>query len=291
MASLKDMRNQIGSVKATQKITKAMQMVAAAKLKRAQETAENARPYAKHMAAVIANLAKGVSGDSAPQMLVGNGSTHYQLVVVATADRGLAGGFNSNIVRAAREFINAQIAAGKNVRIICVGRKGRDQLKRLYSDRIVESFDMSGTKVLTMDAVKPIAELITAEFLEGRGDVVTLFYSNFKSVIAQVPTSKRLIPADVDLSAAEDIHGAVYEYEPSEEELLETLLPRNLGVQLLASMLENNAGFYAAQMSAMDNATRNAGEMINALNLQYNRKRQAQITTELIEIIAGAEAL
>jgi F-type H+-transporting ATPase subunit gamma len=224
-------------------------------------------------------------------MLVGNGSTHYQLVVVATADRGLAGGFNSNIVRAAREFINAQIAAGKNVRIICVGRKGRDQLKRLYSDRIVESFDMSGTKVLTMDAVKPIAELITREFLEGRGDVVTLFYSNFKSVIAQVPTSKRLIPADVDLNAAEDIHGAVYEYEPSEEELLETLLPRNLGVQLLASMLENNAGFYAAQMSAMDNATRNAGEMINALNLQYNRKRQAQITTELIEIIAGAEAL
>jgi F-type H+-transporting ATPase subunit gamma len=291
MASLKDMRNQIGSVKATQKITKAMQMVAAAKLKRAQETAENARPYAKHMAAVIANLAKGVSGDSAPQMLVGNGSTHYQLVVVATADRGLAGGFNSNIVRAAREFINAQIAAGKNVRIICVGRKGRDQLKRLYGDRIVESFDMSATKVLTMDAVKPIAELITAEFLEGRGDVVTLFYSNFKSVIAQVPTSKRLIPADVDLSAAEDTHGAVYEYEPSEEELLETLLPRNLGVQLLASMLENNAGFYAAQMSAMDNATRNAGEMINALNLQYNRKRQAQITTELIEIIAGAEAL
>lgn len=291
MASLKDMRNQIGSVKATQKITKAMQMVAAAKLKRAQETAENARPYAKHMAAVIANLAKGVSGDSAPQMLVGNGSTYTQLVVVATADRGLAGGFNSNIARAAREFIGAQIAAGKNVRIICVGRKGRDQLKRLYGDRIVESFDMSGTKVLSMDAVKPIAELITREFLEGRGDVVTLFYSNFKSVIAQVPASKRLIPADVDLTAAEDTHGAVYEYEPGEAELLETLLPRNLGVQLLASMLENNAGFYAAQMSAMDNATRNAGEMINALNLQYNRKRQAQITTELIEIIAGAEAL
>ena len=296
MASLKDMRNQIGSVKATQKITKAMQMVAAAKLKRAQETAENARPYAKHMAAVIANLAKGVSGDSAPQMLVGNGSTQNQLVVVATADRGLAGGFNSNIARAAREFINAQIAAGKNVRIICVGRKGRDQLKRLYGDRIVESFDMSGTKVLSMDAVKPIAELITREFLEGRGDVVTLFYSNFKSVIAQVPASKRLIPADVDLTAAEDtpnssLGGAVYEYEPGEAELLETLLPRNLGVQLLASMLENNAGFYAAQMSAMDNATRNAGEMINALNLQYNRKRQAQITTELIEIIAGAEAL
>ncbi|MDI7775783.1 F0F1 ATP synthase subunit gamma [Asticcacaulis sp. EMRT-3] len=291
MASLKDMRNQIGSVKATQKITKAMQMVAAAKLKRAQESAENARPYARHMAAVIANLAKGISGDSAPQMLVGNGSQSHQLVVVATADRGLAGGFNSNIVRAAREFINAQIAEGKTVRILCIGRKGRDQMKRTYADRMLESFDLSGTKVLTMDVVKPIAELITREFLEGRADVVTLFYSHFKSVIAQVPDSKRLIPAQVDLNAAEDIHGAVYEYEPSEEELLETLLPRNLGVQLLASLLENNAGFYAAQMSAMDNATRNAGEMINALNLQYNRKRQAQITTELIEIIAGAEAL
>ncbi len=291
MASLKDMRVQIGSVKATQKITKAMQMVAAAKLKRAQDAAENARPYAKRMAAVIANLAKGISGDGAPQMLVGNGATTNQLVVVATADRGLAGGFNSNIVRAAREFIAQQTAAGKKVRIITIGRKGRDQLKRQFASQIVESFDLSGTKVLTIDTVTPIADLIAREFSEGRADVVTLFYSRFQSVIAQVPESKRLIPADVDTSAAEDTHGAVYEYEPSEEELLETLLPRNLSVQLLASLLENNAGFYASQMSAMDNATRNAGEMIKAMNLKYNRKRQAQITTELIEIIAGAEAL
>ena len=291
MASLKDMRNQIGSVKATQKITKAMQMVAAAKLKRAQDTAENARPYAKRMAAVIANLARGISGDSAPAMLVGNGSQTNQLVVVSTADRGLAGGFNTNIVRAAREYIQSQIAAGNKVRIITIGRKGRDQLKRQFSDRIVESFDLSGTKVLTIDVVAPIADLISREFSEGRADVVTLFYSRFQSVIAQVPANKRLIPADIDLNAAEDTHGAVYEYEPSEEEILEVLLPRNLSVQLLAALLENTAGFYAAQMSAMDNATRNAGEMINALTLKYNRKRQAQITTELIEIIAGAEAL
>lgn len=293
MASLKDMRNQIGSVKATQKITKAMQMVAAAKLKRAQDSAENARPYAKRMAAVIANLAKGISGDSAPQMLVGNGSEHNQLVVVATADRGLAGGFNSNIVRAARDYIQSQVAQGRKVRVITIGRKGRDQLKRQFASQIVESFDLSGTKVLNINVVAPIADLIAREFNEGRADVVTLFYSRFQSVIAQVPTAKRLIPAEVDLLAAADTGGVqpVYEYEPSEEEILDVLLPRNLSVQLLASLLENNAGFYAAQMSAMDNATRNAGEMINALTLKYNRKRQAQITTELIEIIAGAEAL
>ena len=291
MASLKDMRNQIGSVKATQKITKAMQMVAAAKLKRAQDAAQNARPYARRMAAVIANLAKGISGDSAPQMLVGNGSQTNQLVVVATGDRGLAGGFNSSIVKAAREFITLQLAAGRNVRIIAVGRKGRDQLRRLHADRMVEAFDLSGAKVLTIDVVAPIADLIAREFGEGRADVVTLFYSHFKSVISQVPEARRLIPADVDAGAATDIHGAVYEYEPSQEEILEVLLPRNISVQLLSALFENNAGFYASQMSAMDNATRNAGEMINALTLKYNRQRQAQITKELIEIISGAEAL
>jgi len=292
MASLKDMRNQIGSVKATQKITKAMQMVAAAKLRRAQDAAENARPYAKRMAAVIGNLAKGISGDSAPAMLIGNGSTKTQLVVVATADRGLAGGFNTQIVREARDYMLNLIKEGKTVRLICIGRKGRDQLKRQFAEELVESFDLSGSRVITSDVVHPISDLITREFLEGRADVVTLFYSHFHSVISQVPTSKRLIPAEVDIEHAEEAgHGAVYEYEPSEEEILEVLLPRNLNVQLLASLLENNAGFYAAQMSAMDNATRNAGEMINALTLKYNRKRQAQITTELIEIIAGAEAL
>jgi F-type H+-transporting ATPase subunit gamma len=292
MPSLKDMRNQIGSVKATQKITKAMQMVAAAKLKRAQDTAENARPYARAMARVIANLARSISGDSAPKMLGGNGSDTYQLVVVATADRGLAGGFNTAIVRAARDFINAQIAAGKKVRIIAIGRKGRDQMKRMYGELVIESYDLSTVKVLTGDVVQPIAELIVREFNEGRGDVVTLFYSHFKSVISQVPDSKRLIPVQIDTSLkADDMGGAVYEYEPSEEEILEVLLPRNLSIQILSALLENNAGFYAAQMSAMDNATRNAGEMINALTLKYNRSRQAQITKELIEIISGAEAL
>ncbi|MBP2160133.1 MULTISPECIES: F0F1 ATP synthase subunit gamma [Asticcacaulis] len=291
MPSLKDMRNQIGSVKATQKITKAMQMVAAAKLKRATDAAENARPYAKRMASVIASLASRISGGDAPKMLAGTGSQTNQLVVVATADRGLAGGFNTAIVRAAREFIDAQIAQGRNVRIITIGRKGRDQLKRLYADRIVESHDLSGTKVLTLDVVAPISEQITAEFNEGRADVVTLFYSQFKSVISQIPASKRLIPAEIDATAEAGKSEAVYEYEPSEEEILEVLLPRNLSVQLLSALFENNAGFYAAQMSAMDNATRNAGEMIKALQLKYNRSRQAQITKELIEIISGAEAL
>ncbi|MDC7693146.1 MULTISPECIES: F0F1 ATP synthase subunit gamma [Asticcacaulis] len=289
MASLKDMRNQIGSVKATQKITKAMQMVAAAKLKRAQDAAENARPYAKRMASVIANLAKGVSGDAAPLLLAGTGSTQKHLVVVATADRGLAGGFNSAIARAARDHIRALLAEGKTVRVITVGRKGRDQLKRLFGDLFVESFELG--KALDLTTVQPIAEAIFKEFDEGRADVVTLFYSQFKSVISQVPAAKQLIPAQIEASAEDTSGGAVYSYEPSEEEILETLLPRNLTVQILSSLLENNAGFYASQMSAMDNATRNAGEMINALNLQYNRKRQAQITTELIEIIAGAEAL
>ncbi|WKL58158.1 F0F1 ATP synthase subunit gamma [Asticcacaulis sp. ZE23SCel15] len=292
MASLKDMRNQIASVKATQKITKAMQMVAAAKLKRAQDAAENARPYAARMASVIANLAKGVSGDDAPVLLGGNGSTQNHLVIVSTSDRGLCGGFNSQIVRAARDYINGLIAEGKGVKIITVGRKGNDQLKRQYADRIIATFDMSAHKVLTLDAVQPIADAAVAEFNDGRADVVTLFYSRFKSVISQVPTPKQLIPAQID-AVAEPSTGsdAVYQYEPSEEEILETLLPRNLTVQILSSLLENTAGFYAAQMSAMDNATRNAGEMIKAMNLKYNRKRQAQITTELIEIIAGAEAI
>jgi F-type H+-transporting ATPase subunit gamma len=289
MPSLKDMRNQIGSVKATQKITKAMQMVAAAKLRKAQDAAENARPYAKRMAAVIANLAKGISGDAAPAMLVGNGSQTNQLVVVATGDRGLAGGFNSAIVRAARDFINGLIREGKTVRILAIGRKGRDQMKRMFGDKVIDSYELP--RNLSVDFVAPIADKITREFNEGRADVVTLFYSHFKSVISQVPEQKRLIPADIDLNAAEDTHGAVYEYEPSEEEILEILLPRNVSVQILAALYENNAGFYAAQMSAMDNATRNAGEMINALTLKYNRSRQAQITKELIEIISGAEAL
>ena len=292
MASLKEMRNRIASVKATQKITKAMQMVAAAKLRRAQEAAEQARPYAQRMASVIANLAAGVNGDAAPRLLAGTGRDQNHLVIVATADRGLAGGFNTQIVRAAREKIATLIAEGKDVRIICVGKKGRDQLKRQYGDRFVETFDLSANRVMTLGAAQPIADLVLAEYETGKVDVVTLIYSRFKSVIAQIPTAKQLIPAMVEEgSAVTDLGGANYEYEPSEEAILETLLPRNITIQILSALFENNAGFYAAQMSAMDNATRNAGEMINKYTLEYNRSRQAMITKELIEIISGAEAI
>ena len=292
MASLKEMRNRIESVKSTQKITKALNMVAAAKLKRAQGQAESARPYARKMAAVIANLAAGVSGDGAPKLLSGTGNDHKHLIVVATGDKGLAGGFNTNVIRAAKERINTLIANGKDVRIIAVGRKVRDGLTRLYGGRIIKTFELSDHKVIGMTTAEPIARLIAEEFEAGNADVVTLFYSRFQSVISQVPTPKQLIPAVVDGDAAPvDLNGAVYEYEPSEEEILETLLPRNLTTQVLAALFENQASFFGAQMGAMDNATRNAGELITSLRLTYNRKRQAQITTELIEIIAGAEAL
>ena len=292
MASLKEMRNRIGSVKATQKITKAMQMVAAAKLKRAQDQAESARPYAQKMASVIANLAAGVSGADAPRLLAGTGQDQRHLVVVATADKGLAGGFSTNVIRAARERINSLIASGKDVKIVAVGKKSRDQLARLYGDKLVRTFERSEHKTIGLPSAQPIAEMIATAFEDGQADVVTLFYSQFKSVIAQVPTAKQLIPAVVEGDAQPiDLNGAVYDYEPSEEEILETLLPRNLTTQVLAALYENQAGFFGSQMAAMDNATRNAGDLINALTLQYNRKRQAQITTELIEIIAGAEAL
>ena len=293
MPSLKEMRNRIGSVKATQKITKAMQMVAAAKLRRAQDAAESARPYAARMASVIANLAGGVSGDGAPRLLAGTGRDDKHLVVVATADRGLAGGFNSGVARAARERIATLLARGKDVRIICIGRKGRDQLRRIYGERILHTYEVASAKTLTLDVVQPIAADILARFEGGEADVVTLVYSRFRSVISQTPSTRQLIPAEVDAEAAAtpDLKGGVYAYEPDEAAILETLLPRNLAVQILAAMLENQAGFYAAQMTAMDNATRNAGDLIASLTLQYNRSRQAQITKELIEIISGAEAL
>lgn len=292
MASLKEMRNRIGSVKATQKITKAMQMVAAAKLKRAQDQAESARPYAQKMASVIANLAAGVSGADAPRLLAGTGGDQRHLIVVATADKGLAGGFSTNVIRAARERINSLIAHGRDVKIVAVGKKSRDQLSRLYGDKVIHTFELSEHKTIGLPSAQPIAEMIATAFEDGQADVVTLFYSQFKSVISQVPTGKQLIPAVVEGDAKPiDLNGAVYEYEPSEEDILETLLPRNLTTQILAALYENQAGFFGSQMAAMDNATRNAGDLINALTLQYNRKRQAQITTELIEIIAGAEAL
>jgi len=290
MASLKEMRNRIGSVKATQKITKAMQMVAAAKLRRAQDAAQNARPYAQRMAAVIANLAAGVSGDGAPRLLVGTGSDRRQLVVVATSDRGLAGGFNTSIVRAARERIETLLREGKDVRVLTVGRKARDQMRRLYGDRTVGAIEAGGSPSLAV--AEDVAIKIRELFEAGDVDVVTLFYSRFASVIAQVPTAKQLIPAEVQAGApVADLGGAAYEYEPDEASILEELLPRNLTTQVFAAMLENQAGFFAAQMTAMDNATRNAGDMIASLTLQMNRARQAQITKELIEIISGAEAI
>lgn len=290
MASVKEMRNRISAVKSTQKITKAMQMVAAAKLRRAQNAAQNSRPYAERMAAVIANLAAGVSGDGAPKLLVGTGSSQRHLVVIATSDRGLAGGFNSSIVRAARQRIDALLSEGKDVKVITVGRKARDQLRRLHAQRLVETFEVGGNPSLAV--AEEVSNRIQAMFEAGETDVVTLFFSKFQSVVTQTPTGKQLIPAEIVAGAKPiDLKGASYEYEPDEETILAELLPRNITTQIFSAMLENQAGFFAAQMTAMDNATRNAGDMIASLTLQMNRARQAQITKELIEIISGAEAI
>jgi len=286
MASVKEMRTRIGSVKSTQKITKALQMVAAAKLRRAQLAAESARPYARSMANVIANLSAGVSGPSAPLLLAGTGKDQRHLLIVATSDRGLAGGFNSGIVRTAREKIASLIAAGKDVKIITIGRKGRDQLKRQHGSRYVENYEI-GIKPAGFALVKPVAEKILDLYRAGDFDVVTLIYSSFKSVVTQTPTVRQLIPAVVEGGGS----AAFYDYEPDEDTILEALLPQNISVQLLTALLENQAGFFAAQMTAMDNATRNAGDMIKALTIQMNRTRQAQITKELIEIISGAAAV
>src|SRR3984957_10988610 len=281
------MRTRIASVKSTQKITKALQMVAAAKLRRAQHATEAARPYAQRMSAIISNLTAGVSGAGAPLLLAGTGSDQRQLVVVATSDRGLAGAFNSSIVRAARVKIAALIDEGKDVKIITIGRKARDQLRRQYGNRFVETYEL-GLKGPGFGLVKPIAQRILELYLHGELDVVTLIYSRFKSVVTQIPTVKQLIPAEVQNAEGD---GAFYDYEPDEESILTELLPQNVSVQILSALLENQAGFFASQMAAMDNATRNAGEMIKALTIQMNRTRQAKITTELIEIIAGAAAV
>jgi F-type H+-transporting ATPase subunit gamma len=290
MASLKEMRSRISSVKSTQKITKAIQMVAAAKLRRSQEAAESSRPYATRMAAVIANLAAGVSGDGGPKLLVGTGRDQKQVLIVATADRGLAGGFNSSIIRLARERIAALTAEGKDVRVISLGKKGHAALRRQLGDRLIANYPL-GLK-LQLSTAQEIGEKVAALFEAGEADVVTLFYSRFKSVIQQIPTAKRLIPAEVAEGAPViDLKGAGYEYEPDAEGILEVLLPRNITTQIFSAMLENQAGFFAIQMTAMDNATRNAGDMIDSMTITYNRTRQAQITKELIEIISGAEAL
>ena len=288
MPSLKDLRNRIASVKATQKITKAMQMVAAAKLRRAQAAAEAARPYASKMETVLANLAGGISGSAAPALLAGNGKDQVHLLIVCTAERGLCGAFNSSIVRLAREKINALTAAGKTVKILCVGKKGYEQLKRNYEKLIVDVVDLRSVKTLGYVNAEDIAKRVISMFEAGEFDVATLFYARFKSVISQIPTAQMIVPAEVASGGAAK---AAYEYEPDEGEILNTLLPRNLTVQIFRALLENAASEQGARMSAMDNATRNAGEMIKKQTQKYNRSRQAMITKELIEIISGAEAL
>lgn len=296
MASLKDLRNRITSVKATQKITKAMQMVAAAKLRRAQMAAEAGRPFAEKMAGVLGNLAGNmVGGAGAPKLLSGTGSEQVHLLVVCTGDRGLCGAFNSSIVRlAVREHAQKLQAEGKTVKFMTVGKKGYDLLRRQYRDQIVESMDIRGNKPVDYAFASEIAAKIVNRFDAGEFDVATLFYSEFRSVISQIPTAQRLIPAELPASTettAKPGGDAALEFEPSEEAILETLLPQNLAVQVYRALLENAASEQGARMSAMDSATRNAGEMIKKQTLVYNRTRQAMITKELIEIISGAEAL
>ncbi|MFO1132485.1 MAG: F0F1 ATP synthase subunit gamma [Hyphomicrobiales bacterium] len=292
MASLKDLRNRIASVKATRKITKAMQMVAAAKLRRAQEAAVAARPYSARMQAVIGNLASAMNGKAgAPTLLTGTGFDETHLLIVATAERGLCGGFNSSIAKLAREHADRLIAQGKTVKIFTVGKKGNDALKRLYGKYIVEHVDFRSVKQMSFAEAQAVSHKVLNMFHNGEFDVATLFFSEFKSVISQKPTALRLIPADVSEAKTADLGGAVYEAEPEEGEILADLLPRNIAVQIFRGLLENAASEQGARMSAMDNATRNAGDMINKLSIKYNRQRQAQITKELIEIISGAEAL
>ncbi|MEL6360822.1 MAG: F0F1 ATP synthase subunit gamma [Pseudomonadota bacterium] len=293
MPSLKELKNRIGSVKSTKKITKAMQMVASAKLRKAEEAARAARPYTERMEAVLANLtASAKDNPNAPKLLAGTGDDKVHLLIVATADKGLCGGFNSSIVRLAREHIVKLQGQGKTVKIITVGRKGNDQLKRLYGEQIVWTTDFLDVKQIGFAEANDIAERVLTMFEAGEFDVATLFYGKFKSVISQVPTPQQIIPAQAPEGIEPpDLKGAIYEYEPEEDEILAALLPRYVGVQIFRALLENVASEMGAKMSAMDNATRNAGEMIDKLSLQYNRARQAQITKELIEIISGAEAL
>lgn len=294
MASLKDLRVRIASVKATQKITKAMQMVAAAKLRRAQEAAEAARPYSQRMGAVLANIAGAVTGTGdAPRLMTGTGSDQTHLLVVCTAERGLCGGFNAQIVRLARERIRKLLADGKTVKILCVGKKGADMLRRQYGPMIIDKVDLRQVKQIGFAEAHAISRTVIGLFDEGGFDVCTLYYSEFRSVISQVPTEQQIIPASTPGASreADAGSGAIYEYEPDASTILGDLIPRNIAVQIFRALLENAASEQGARMAAMDSATRNAGDMIERLTLRYNRQRQAQITKELIEIISGAEAL
>ncbi|MEZ2129915.1 MULTISPECIES: F0F1 ATP synthase subunit gamma [unclassified Sinorhizobium] len=294
MPSLKDLKNRIASVKATQKITKAMKMVAAAKLRRAQEAAEAARPYSQRMGAVLANISQAMTeADGAPRLMTGTGKDDVHLLIVCTAERGLCGGFNSQIARFARDHIRKLLAEGKTVKIFTVGKKGYDILRREFASLIIERKELRDVKRIGFENADEIGKRVIDMFEDDAFDVCTLFYSEFKSVISQVPTAQQLIPAAAGEASTQDAaHAdAVYEYEPEPAAILDDLIPRNISVQIFRALLENVAGEMGAKMSAMDNATRNAGEMINKLTLNYNRQRQAQITKELIEIISGAEAL
>lgn len=293
MPSLKDLKNRIGSVKNTRKITKAMQMVSAAKLRRAQDAAEAARPYADRMATVMAGLTAAAAGASdAPKLLAGTGEDRRHLLVVLTSERGLAGGFNSSIVKLARQHLADLQAQGKEVTILTVGKKGREQLKRDFSKLFVNHVDLSEVKRIGYENARSIADDILDRFEEGGFDVATLFYNRFESVISQIPTARQVIPAVIEeTEASSNAASSLYEYEPGEEGILAELLPRSIATQIFAALLENAASEQGARMSAMDNATRNAGDMIARLTTEYNRSRQAAITKELIEIISGAEAL
>jgi F-type H+-transporting ATPase subunit gamma len=289
MPSLKDLRNRIASVRSTQKITKAMQMVAVSKLRRAQAAAEAARPYADKVEAVLSNLAGASAGGAeAPRLLTGTGADQTHLLVVCTGERGLCGAFNTSIVRLARDRANALAAQGKTVKILCVGKKGYDQLRRTHEKQILEMIDLRAVRTIKFQTAEPIAGKVIELFEGGQFDVCTLFYARFKSVISQIPTAQQLIPPEL---APKNELLPVYHYEPDETEILTQLLPRAVVVRIYRALLENAASFFGAQMSAMDNATRNAGEMVRKYTLRYNRTRQAMITKELIEIISGAEAL
>ena len=289
MPSLKDLRNRIATVKSTQKITKAMQMVAASKLRRAQVAAEAARPYADKVETVLANLAGAtLGGGDAPRLLAGSGAEQTHLLVVCTGERGLCGAFNTSIVRLAREKANALAAAGKTVKILCVGKKGYDQLKRTHEKQLLDLIDLRAVRTISYATAQPIASRLIEMFESGQFDVCTLFYARFRSVISQIPTAQQLIPPELKEKAQD---APSYDYEPDEGEILSQLLPQAVTVRVYRALLENVASFFGAQMSAMDNATRNAGEMAKKYTLRYNRTRQAMITKELIEIISGAEAL
>ncbi len=292
MPNLKDLKNRIESVKSTRKITKAMQMVAAAKLRRAQESAEASRPYAERFNAVMAGLAASVGGsDSAPKLLRGTGSDDVHLLVVMTAERGLCGGFNSNIAKLARQKADELRGKGKTVKVLTVGKKGRDALKRDFGDLFVGHVDLSEVKRLGYTNAQDIAKDVLSRFDGGEFDVATIFYSKFVNVVTQIPTAQQVIPASFEDEATGDDSGAIFDYEPSEEAILADLLPKGVATAIFSALLENGASEQGARMSAMDNATRNAGEMIDKLTIQFNRSRQAVITNELIEIISGAEAL